>query len=471
MNRPTAVVNPAPGKKGSALSRRAMLGHSAALAGAAGVAMACTTPGNSNGGGAVPTVTAARGDIRWLSRGLTDVQRQMRSSFGTAFEKANPGTRVLIDYIPPADAIEQKLQVAVAGGDPPDLAFISASQYQALVVQKMVVSLEEYVRRDKTFKKDDYFPIWLKGLQFQGQQYALPFDPSVILLYYNRAMFDRAQLPRLDPNKVPLWDELLEPARRLTVDRDGSDAARGGVDPQSLRQVGMALASYVFWMLPRQNGQDIYTADGTQMALGQPAVREALQWLIDLRAKHKVAVPSPAVNGVVPLTFESGTAGLYWQGLWNVPATRAGTTDDWDVVPLPQFRGKPRVGVGWASGDAVVAGARNPDGGWHFAKYLAGPETQAVLMREGNVQPMLKSQANHPAYREGEPPHSKDVALKESEVATVPPFYPHSADVQNMLVPGLDAVAKGQESLDAMIARLTPAMNQKISEFRSRYGY
>jgi multiple sugar transport system substrate-binding protein len=433
---------------------------------------ACAGPGQlGSGGSGAPAVGAAQGDIRWLSRGQTEVQRQMRSSFGTTFEQANAGTRVVIDYVPPADNMEQKLQVAVAGGDPPDLAFISASQYQALVVQKLVIDLEEFVRRDKTFKQDDYFPIWLKGLQFRDHQYALPFDPSVLLLYYNRGIFDRAQLPRLDPTKVPLWDDVLALARRLTIDKDGADGTRGGFDASAVRQIGMALASYVFWMLPRQNGQDIYVADGSQMALSHPAVREALQWLVDLRGKHKVVVPSPVVTGVVQLGFERGSAGMYWQGLWNVPATRAQVTDDWDVVPLPQFRGKRRVGVGWASGNAVVAGARNPEGGWHFAKYLAGPEAQAVLMREGNVQPMLKSQANAPAYREGAPPHSKDVALKEAEVATAPPFYPHSTDIQSLLVPGLDAVAIGQESLDAMIARLMPAMNQKLTEYKTRYAY
>jgi hypothetical protein len=93
------------------------------------------------------------------------------------------------------------------------------------------------------------------------------------------------------------------------------------------------------------------------------------------------------------------------------------------------------------------------------------------MMRDGNVQPMRKSQANAPSYTEGSPPHSKDVAVKESEVATTPPFYPHSAEIQNMLVPALDGVASGQESLDAMIDRLVPAMNEKIKEYRTRNGY
>jgi ABC-type glycerol-3-phosphate transport system substrate-binding protein len=418
---------------------------------------------------AVPAVGAARGEIRWLSRGNTDVQRQARTAFGTAFEERSPGVTVVTEFVA-ANEIEAKLQVAVAGGAPPELAFLSASQYQSLVVQQLLANLDEYVRRDRTFKPDDYFPIWLKGLQFKGQQFALPFDPSVLLLYYNRAAFDRAQLPRLDPARVPLWEDLVEVARRLTVDEHGANAT-GSLDSQAVRQVGIAMASYAWWALPRQNGQDLYAADLSQMALGQPAARRALQFYTDLRARHRVAVPSPVLAGSAPLGFEAGRAAMYWQGLWNAPGARAQLRDDWDVVPLPQLRGRQRVGFGWASGNAVVASARNPEGGWHFARHLAGPETQAVMMREGNVQPMLKSQANHPSYLEGTPPHSKDVAVKEAGVATTPPFYPHSTEIQNLLVPALDGVARGQESLDAMIDRLVPAMNEKLKEYRTRYGY
>ena len=37
--------------------------------------------------------------------------------------------------------------------------------------------LDDYLKRDASLKKDDIYPIWLKGLQFKGQQYAMPFDP------------------------------------------------------------------------------------------------------------------------------------------------------------------------------------------------------------------------------------------------------------------------------------------------------
>src|SRR5687768_12248806 len=114
-------------------TRRKMLLAGAMSVGASGLlAAACGGPAGSGPAAerpAQPAVGAAKGEIRWMSRGNTDVQRQVRTSFGTAFEAATPGAKVVTEFVA-ADQIEEKLQVAVAGGSPPDLAFLSASQYQ-----------------------------------------------------------------------------------------------------------------------------------------------------------------------------------------------------------------------------------------------------------------------------------------------------------------------------------------------------
>jgi ABC-type glycerol-3-phosphate transport system substrate-binding protein len=131
----------------------------------------------------------------------------------------------------------------------------------------------------------------------------------------------------------------------------------------------------------------------------------------------------------------------------------------------------PRVRHGRAPGNAVVKTARNPDGAWHLAKYLAGPEAQTGIMQGGNVQPLRKSQANDAAYRAGTPPHSKDVPVKEADTASVPFFYPHNTDLQPMIRQALDGVYRGDESLDAMITRLTPLLNDKLREYKARFNY
>jgi hypothetical protein len=75
-----------------------------------------------------------------------------------------------------------------------------------------------------------------------------------------------------------LWEDVLDMARKLTIDQNGANAT-GAFDSMALRQVGMAMASYGWWALPRQRGQDIYSADLSQMTLGQrPCARRCSGW-------------------------------------------------------------------------------------------------------------------------------------------------------------------------------------------------
>ena len=91
-----------------------------------------------------------------------------------------------------------------------------------------------------------------------------------------------------------------------------------------MRQIGFGLASYSFWMLPRQMGQEIYAPDLSRVTLAEPAARQALQWLIDVRAKYRVALPSPVVKTTQALSLAQGNLAMQWDGLFNVSGLRAG---------------------------------------------------------------------------------------------------------------------------------------------------
>lgn len=233
--------------------------------------------------------------------------------------------------------------------------------------------------------------------------------------------------------------------------------------------------TYWWWFSPRQNGQEAYSADLSQVLLDRTPAREALQWMVDVFGKYHAGVfpglPATMASVAGTAGFQNGNVAMTVFGLWSVPDWRANLADDWDAVPLPYFQGKQRIGLAWGSGNALATGARNPEGAWHFAKYLASPDAQAAFMRGGYVQPMLTAQANHPSYRQGTPPHSKDVPIKETEVATPPAFYPHSLELDGMILPALNDVSRGAESLDAMLARMVPLMNEKIREYKARFNY
>jgi ABC-type glycerol-3-phosphate transport system substrate-binding protein len=454
--------------RNEAKSRRAFVQAAGGGLAALTVLTACSI-GPSRARSGSGAARAAKGEISWQCRDFSPAHVELYLSFASAFKERQPSVTMLAECVK-GDANE-KLQVRIAAGDPPDVAFIAASQFQVLAAQKMVSNLEEFIKRDATFKKDAYFPVFLKGLQFKGQQYGLPFDGGTVVLYYNRRIFDTAQIPRPDPNTPMTWEAALDLARKLTIDQHGVDATRGNFDSQAIQQLGISVPTYyLWWFLCRQAGQEVYSPDLSEVLIGRPAARRALQWLVDVHGRYRVA-PSPVVRTTQPVSFDRGNQAMYVEGMWAAINPRTNLKDDWDIVPVPQFQGRPRIGLGWASGNVLVTGARNPDGGWEFAKFLAGPEVQSRMMEAGNAQPFLKAQVRDAGYYKLTPPHNKEVPIKEAEIATSPAFYPHAREVQNMILPALDGVYKGEESLDAMIARLTPLINEKLREYKARFDY
>jgi multiple sugar transport system substrate-binding protein len=127
------------------------------MGGAALAACACAVgPGGAGDDQAAArggAVGAARGEVRWMSRAASEAHRQIQLEFGPGFERQHPGARVVADW--PSGNFQEKLTASIAGGDPPDLAFIAASQYQLLAAQGQVVALDDYLKRDGAFKQDD----------------------------------------------------------------------------------------------------------------------------------------------------------------------------------------------------------------------------------------------------------------------------------------------------------------------------
>lgn len=73
--------------------------------------------------------------------------------------------------------------------------------------------LDDIIKADKSFKKEDIVPSLMAGNFFQGKQWGIPFNNSTSLLYLNKDLFKQAGV---DPDKFPAtWGELPAMLRAL----------------------------------------------------------------------------------------------------------------------------------------------------------------------------------------------------------------------------------------------------------------
>jgi multiple sugar transport system substrate-binding protein len=95
------------------------------------------------------------------------------------------------------------------------------------------------------FDLSKYDPTLLDFVKDEGVLVGIPFALFPSFIYYNKALFDEAQLP-YPPHKVgdkydgKDWnlDTLNELARKLTVDANGNDATASNFDPKNIKQFG-----------------------------------------------------------------------------------------------------------------------------------------------------------------------------------------------------------------------------------------
>jgi multiple sugar transport system substrate-binding protein len=145
--------------------------------------------------------------------------------------------------------------------------------------------------------------------------YAFPKGFSPMVMYYNRAMFDRAKVPY--PSDGWTQAEFLQTAKALTRDTNG--------DGQPDEWGAVVLRLFYEWQAwVWSAGGDILAPDGKHAtgALDSPATDSAISFLTGLDTREHVA-PKPnafrAVSGMETRLFFSGKLAMLPSGHWLIP--------------------------------------------------------------------------------------------------------------------------------------------------------
>lgn len=355
-----------------------------------------------------------------------------------AFEAKYPG--IEINYIlSPSSGYYDKLLTSIAGGQVPDVAMLAQDQFVPFAAKGALLPLDKYLKPEY---KQDLYPAVLQTISYNGTIYAVPRDTTSNVMYYNKKMFDEAKVAY--PKEGWTWDDFLTAAKALTkVDASGKPI-----------QWGYHYATYpdgiYDWLL--QAGGDFVTADGTKSALGSKESMEALQFLVDLRYKHKVA-PSPAqakeFGGSSASPFQAGKVAMYTGGASRALSfTKANL--DYDVAPLP--RGKNAASRIFTNLWVIPKGAKNEPAAAKFLQWLGGAEGQALAQELGIGQAALKSVDNGKFLTP--PPASKKYFVEAFKDGKPFPSFTNSKEFFAMMEKELDLVWNGQKALAEGVAAI-----------------
>jgi multiple sugar transport system substrate-binding protein len=116
---------------------------------------------------------------------------------------------------------KQKLQAAIAAGDPPAAALVEDREWAKRGYFK---AMDEYITAQADFNPDDFIQSFLLPGQVEGKQYFLPLYGRTQVLYYRKDMLEKAGI---SPDKLATWEGLAEVARQLTVKENGETKVYG----------------------------------------------------------------------------------------------------------------------------------------------------------------------------------------------------------------------------------------------------
>ncbi|HEU4752685.1 MAG TPA: extracellular solute-binding protein, partial [Armatimonadota bacterium] len=123
--------------------------------------------------------------------------------------------RIHVDFLS-VSQVNQKVLLATAGGNPPDVAGIWDYDVVAFADYNALTPLDQFCRRDGV-GPEDYLPAYWKLCVHQDHVYALPTTPASLALHWNRAAFREAGL---DPDRPPKTIEELDAMSDKLTRRD-----------------------------------------------------------------------------------------------------------------------------------------------------------------------------------------------------------------------------------------------------------
>ncbi len=373
---------------------------------------------------------------------------QVIDGYVAKFKAANPEIDVVPVYSGNYNDTTTKALTAAKSGKPPTTAVLLATDIFTLIDEDVVQPLDDFAGtpEDKAWIAG-FMPAYLKSAQVDGKLWAVPFQRSTAVLYWNKKAFAEAGL---DPNKPPTtWDEMVAYGKAVLKKDASGKVTRWGVGIPG----NVGSAQWLFGALAAQNGARLMNDAGTETYLTDPKVVEALKFWVDLGKVHGVHPPGIQEWGTTPADFLEGRIAMIWTTTGNLTNIAKNATFDFGLAPYP---GKVAPASVLGGGNFYIfsgAPKEEKEAAFKLIKFLTSDEIQADwAIQTGYVAPRdgAWNQPNLKEYVAKLP--AAEVARKQI-AASVPEFSTHeNARTTKALNDGLAAALTGAKTPEKAMA-------------------
>ena len=356
----------------SNVSRRQMLKSSALVAGSVGV-VACAAGGPTSDVGKT-AASDLGGSITFWHWGSQDYFVRYRT-LADEFQKRNP--KVSIEVVLQATGMVEKFLAASAGGAPPNTFVHDFQRAQGWGKQGLVETLDDRAKKSRILKMGEYSKLAIEAITYKGKLQGLPGvgipgGAAPNIMFFNSDHFRKEGLTTpYELWKQDKWDwaALVNAAEKLVK--------RGG--DGKMTQIAVAGHAHRLFMNAAGSKEvdDVFAP--TKSAYDDPKSIKALQFLQDLRHKHRVE-PIGSVNGEIGLNddqaFMEGRLSMRFRWTTGINVYRPVNSFKWGMAPYPKDTTYATDYT--AAGLSIAKGAPLLDVSWAWIEWASGPDGQKI---------------------------------------------------------------------------------------------
>ncbi len=362
------------------------------------------------------------------------------------FNKLNPGIVVQAQYQGNYGVLNQKLIAAVAAGNPPTISQVFPTWTDQLMRANAIVPMQRFIRGSDGLSDEDLsdiFSILRQSNTFGDVMWTMPFNKSLYLLFYNVDLLKQNNL------KVPqTWDEFIDVAKALTKEEGGRTVRYGFV---------VRPTTDYFTTMMLTNGGSFLKAGGKEVNFNSKEGVEALQFLVDLVQKYKVAYVLP---GFADADFGAGKVAMYIATNPGLSFAKAATGGRFAVglAPLPYKKSRATLLSGT---DVAIMAKATPEqqvAAWKYIKFLTstnGTTRWSIATFYMPVRRSGKDSTLMRVYLRDNPEHR--AGLDSLEFAKTEPSMAEWQEIRDIISDAVEQAILGkvtvQQALDAAAAK------------------
>ncbi|ACO48107.1 ABC transporter substrate-binding protein [Deinococcus deserti] len=274
------------------------------------------------------------------------------------------------------EGVVQKALAGIAAGQPAaDILQLEVSYVPRIAESGALANLKTMPGFQKSF--DNFWPVFKKQVgRPDGAVYAMPWNNSNPVLYYNPALLKKAGLSK--------------PPRTYTELREASKKIKAATGMSAI-----ALPSFP-WVLEGaiwSNGGEMIK-DG-RLALDQPKAREVIEHWAGFFRDGTAVLQDSNTNA----DFAAGKVAMVMNSVASRPSLTAAVPFKFGTAPLPYYK-KAVVPVG----GATLAISKNitkerQAAAWAFINWLAQPQQQFTWIKKSNYVPVTRATSDLAVFR------------------------------------------------------------------------